>query len=73
MFLGCDLPIQLVLKLLSSEYDNRLEDCFIIIVSYSNTVYHNIDTLKFITEQWVYVQKLSYILDSYYNYVITYM
>ena len=28
-FLGCDLPIQLVLKSLSSEYDDRLENHFI--------------------------------------------
>ena len=37
------------------------------------TVYHSIHTLKITTEQWVYVQKISYILDSYYNYIITYM
>ena len=29
MFLGCDLPIQLLLKSLPSEYDDRLVDCFI--------------------------------------------
>ena len=28
VFLGCDLPIWLQLKLLSSEYDDRLEDFF---------------------------------------------
>ena len=28
MFLSCDLPIQLLLKLLSSEFDDRLEDRF---------------------------------------------
>ena len=36
------------------------------------TDYHNTDTLKITTEQRVYVQKLSCILDSHYNYVITY-
>ena len=29
VFLGYDLPIQLGLKLLSSEYEDRLEECFI--------------------------------------------
>ena len=29
MFLGCDLPIQLLLKCISSEYHDRLENCFI--------------------------------------------
>ena len=33
MFLGCNLPIQLLLKLLSSEYDDRL-------VCYSQTLPH---------------------------------
>ena len=28
MFLGCDLPIQVLLKLLSSAYDDRLVDSF---------------------------------------------
>ena len=28
LFLGCDLPIQLLLKLLSSTYNNRLVYCF---------------------------------------------
>ena len=28
VFLGCNLPMQLLLKLLSSNYDDRLEDRF---------------------------------------------